>query len=248
MYPRLLLCFFAAELYRHIRDLQLSVSAPFGEGIQCIIAATAAMGVAFYYSWSMTLVIVCTVPVVYLIEAYLSKRLIAGTHDQANQLQVALKYITSAIRSIETVKCYNGQRYELQSFTKATSLAAKLYTRVANLRSMQIGVIHFFTFTVFVQGFAYGSHLVRSGSLDVSSVITTFWSALLAIGGITGFLPQFIVMQKGKVSGARLRTLMDQISKEDESTESQGQFKPSRCSGDIEFRRVSYYALTLASS
>ncbi|OSS46041.1 hypothetical protein B5807_08128 [Epicoccum nigrum] len=224
----------------HIRNLQLSVSAPFGEGIQCIIAATAAMGVAFCYSWSMTLVIICTVPVVYLIEAYLSKRLIAVTHEQASQLQVALKYITSAIRSIETVKCYNGQSYELHSFTKATSLAAKLYTRVANLRSMQIGVIHFFTFTVFVQGFAYGSHLVRSGSLDVSSVITTFWSALLAIGGVTGFLPQFIVMQKGKVSGARLRTLMDQITKENESTESQGQFKPSRCSGDIEFRRVTF--------
>ncbi|KAF3004084.1 hypothetical protein E8E13_003217 [Curvularia kusanoi] len=224
----------------HIRNLQLSVSAPFGEGLQCIIAATAAIGVAFYYSWSLTLVIICTVPLVYLVEAYLSKRLIARTHEQAIQLQVALKYVTSAIRSIETVKCFNGQGYELQSFTRVSSMASKLYKRVANLRSMQIALIQFFTYTVFVQGFAYGSHLVRSGSLDVSSVITTFWAALLAIGGITGFLPQFIVMQKGKVSGAWLRTLMDQMAKEDEPTESQGQFKPSRCLGDIEFRRVTF--------
>lgn len=197
------------------------------------------MGVAFYYSWNLTLVTVCTVPLVYLAEVYLSKRLAARAHDQANQLQLALKYITNTIQSIETVKCFDGESYELQVFTRATSLAANLYKRVANLRSMQIGLIQFFTFTVFVQGFAYGSYLIRTGDLGANSVITTFWAALLAIGGITGFLPQFIVMQKGKVSGARLRVLMEQTSREDGPYELQGKFKPTRCPGDIEFRKVS---------
>lgn len=197
------------------------------------------MGVAFYHSWNLTLVIICTVPVIYLAEAYLSKKLNARTHEQASQLQLALKYITNAIQSIETVKCYNSQSYELQAFTKTTSLAANLYKCVANLRSMQIGLIQFFTFTIFVQGFAYGSHLIRTGKLDTSSVITTFWAALLAIGGITGFLPQFIVMQKGKVSGSKLRVLIEQISKEKTPHEGQGEFMPSRCPGDVEFRRVS---------
>ena len=139
MYPRSLLCFYAAELYRHIRNLQLSVSAPFGEGIQCIIAATAAMGVAFYYSWSMTLVIICTVPVVYLIEAYLSKRLIAGTHDQANQLQVALKYITSAIRSIETVKCYGASNHpDSPHYTDQMELFVNQQTKPMSLDKAEV--------------------------------------------------------------------------------------------------------------
>lgn len=227
------------NMARHIRDLQLSVSAPLGEGLQCVIAAVAALGVAFYYSWNLTLVIICTVPLIYLVEAYLSKRINARTHEQTDQLQMALKYLTNAIQSIETVKCYNGESYELQAFTRTSSLAAQLYKRVASLRGMQLGLVKFFTFTVFVQGFAYGSHLIRSGNLDVESIVTTFWAALLAIGGITGFLPQFIVMQKGKVSGGRLRALIEQMSKDEESQESQGYFKPSKCLGDIEFRRVS---------
>ncbi|KAF2625903.1 multidrug resistance protein-like protein 2 [Macroventuria anomochaeta] len=231
---------FLPTIQMNIRDLQLSVSAPLGEALQCTIAAVAALGVAFYYSWKLTLVINCTVPLVYLAEAFLSKKLSARAHDQADQLQQALKYITNAIQSIETVKCFNGESHELQVFTKATSLAATLYKRVANLRSMQIGLIHFFTFTVFVQGFAYGSHLTRTGALDINSVITTFWAALLAIGAITGFLPQFIVMQKGKVSGARLRALMEQMSKEDGPHESQGEFKPLSCPGDVEFRNVTF--------
>ncbi|KAJ4364338.1 ATP-dependent permease [Ascochyta clinopodiicola] len=233
---------FLPTIQMHIRDLQLSVSAPLGEGLQCAVAAIGALGVAFYYSWNLTLIITCTVPLVYLAEAYLSKNLSARSHDQANQLQRALKHITNAIQSIETVKCFNGERYELQAFSKAVFLAGSLYKRVANMRSLQIGLIQFFTLTVFVQGFAYGSHLVRSGSLDVGSVITTFWAALLAIGGITGFLPQFIVMQKGKISGAKLRVLMEQMSAEGEPHESQGKFEPSRCPGDIEFRRASLYA------
>ncbi|KZM19619.1 ABC-type xenobiotic transporter [Ascochyta rabiei] len=231
---------FLPTIQMQIRDLQLAVSAPLGEGLQCAVAAIGALGVAFYYSWNLTLVIICTVPLIYLAEAYLSKKLSARTHDQANQLQRALRYITNAIQSIETVKCFNGENHELQIFSKAVSLAAILYKRVANMRSIQIGLIQFFTLTVFVQGFAYGSHLIKSGSLDVGSVITTFWAALLAIGGITGFLPQFIVMQKGKISGARLRVLMEQMSAEDEPHESKGKFEPSRCLGDIEFRRITF--------
>ncbi|KAJ4413300.1 ATP-dependent permease [Didymella pomorum] len=231
---------FLPTIQMQIRDLQLSVSAPLGEGLQCGIAAIVAICVAFYSSWSLTLVVICTVPIIYLAEAYLSKRLSARTHEQASQLRTALKYITNAIQSIEAVKCYNGQSYELRAFTKSTSLAATLYKRVANLRSMQIGLIQFFTFTVFVQGFAYGYYLIRTGKLDISSVITTFWAALLAIGGITGFLPQFIVMQKGKVSGSRLRAMMEQMSRDDASHERQGELKPSRCPGDIEFRHVTF--------
>ncbi|KAF3035452.1 hypothetical protein E8E12_005564 [Didymella heteroderae] len=231
---------FLPTIQMHIRDLQLSVSAPLGEGLQCVIAAIIAICVAFYFSWSLTLVVICTVPFIYLAEAYLSKRLNARTHEQAAQLQTALKYITNAIQSVETVKCYNGQTYELQAFTRTTLLAANLYRRVANLRSMQIGLIQFFTFTVFVQGFAYGSYLIRTGRLDISSVITTFWAALLGIGGITGFLPQFIVMQKGKVSGSRLRAMIEQMAREDAPYERQGAFKPSRCLGDIEFRHVTF--------
>ncbi|KAJ4992694.1 ABC a-pheromone efflux pump [Stagonosporopsis vannaccii] len=231
---------FLPTIQLHIRDLQLSVSAPFGEGLQCIIAAIAAMGVAFYYSWDLTLVIICTVPVIYLVEAQLSKKLNERSHEQADQLQTALKHITNAVQSIETVKCFNGESYELKAFTKTASLAAQTYKRVANMRSMQIGLIQFFTFTVFVQGFAYGSHLIRSGDLDVRSVITTFWAALLAIGGITGFLPQFIVLQKGRTSGGRLRSLIEQMSEEEGPWEMQGDFKPLRCPGDIEFRNVTF--------
>lgn len=223
---------------RHIRDLQLSVSAPFGEGVQCLIQSLAALCVSFYYSWNLTLVIMCTIPVIYLVQAFIGQRLSTRVHGQAETLQRALKYMTNAIQSIEAVKCFNGEAYELLVFTRISSLAAGFYYRVANYRSIQIGVMQFFTLSVFVQGFWYGSRLVDSGKMTAAQVLTTFWAALMAIEGITGFLPQFIVLQKGKIAGARLRLLMKQISASDQSHERKGQLKPVKCVGDIEFRQV----------
>jgi ATP-binding cassette subfamily B (MDR/TAP) protein 1 len=215
------------------------VSAPFGEGVQSFVQGIAALGVSLYYSWNLTLVIMCTIPLLYLAEAFISKRLSLRSHEQAEKLQSALKYITIAIQSIETVKCFNGERYELQTFTKIVNVAAGLYTRVANLRSIQIGLMQFFTLSVFVQGFWYGSHLIDTGKADAGKVLTTFWAALMAMSGITMVLPQFIVLQKGKMAGAKLSVVMKQISTSDQQLELQGHRKPTQCPGDIEFRQVS---------
>lgn len=228
-----------ADILRHIRELQLAVSEPFGEAVQSLVQGLAAMGVAFYYSWNLTLVVMCTIPLLYLLQAYLARRLSVHVQEQADKLQLALKYITNAIQSIEMVKSFNGEEHELRIITRITSIAGKLYSRVANLRSLQLGVMQFFTLSVFVQGFWYGSRLVEQGDSNAGDVLTTFWAALMAIEGITGFLPQFIVLQKGKIAGARLQLLMRQISTNDQQYELQGQLKPGHCPGDIEFRQVS---------
>jgi ATP-binding cassette subfamily B (MDR/TAP) protein 1 len=159
-------------------------------------------------------------------------------NEQAEQLQLALKYIANTIQSIETVKCFNGEHYELQIFAKVTAIAASIYKHVANLRSLQIGTMQFFSLSVFMQGFWYGTHLVKSGDRNVAQVTTTFWATLLIIQGITGFLPQFIVLQKGKIAGAHLQLLVNQRSSSDQGHGIEGHLRPVRCSGDIDFRQV----------
>ncbi|KAF2795693.1 P-loop containing nucleoside triphosphate hydrolase protein [Melanomma pulvis-pyrius CBS 109.77] len=231
---------FLPAIQSQIRDLQLSTSQPFGEAVQCFVQSIGAIIVAFYFSWNLTLVIICSVPLVYLAMAFLSQRLSKRSQEQAEKLQQALKYLTSAIQSIETVKCFNGQQFELQRYSSAIARAAGLYTRQANYRSIQIGFMQFFTLSVFVQGFWYGSHLVVTGQKTPGQVVTTFWGALMAVQGVTGFLPQFIILQKGKVAGATLRAMITRISKHDEGTETQGEEKPVRCVGDVEFKQVTF--------
>jgi ATP-binding cassette subfamily B (MDR/TAP) protein 1 len=223
---------------RQIRDLQLSTSQPFGEAAQCFVQSIGAIIVALYFSWNLTLVIICAVPLVYLAMAVLSRRLAKRSQEQAEELQQALKYVGGAINSIETVKCFNGQRFELQRYTGAIARAAGRYIRQANYRSIQIGFMQFFTLSIFAQGFGYGSHLVDTGQRNAAEVVTTFWAALMAVQGVTGFLPQFITLQKGKIAGDTLRAMTAPDSNPEEGAETQGMLRPGRCIGDVEFKHV----------
>ncbi len=225
---------------RHIRDVQLSLSVPFAEAVQSIVQSLGALGVAFYYSWSLTLVIVSTVPLIAITQSFLDTRLSNRVRKHADKLQSVLKYFTSAIQNIETVKCFNGEKQELRSFTRLVTGAENLYRRVANYRSMQIGVMQFSTLSVFFSAFWYGSHLVRAGKADIGQVITAFWAALMAIQGITGFIPQLIILQKGKMAAARLRQLMKPGLANDQRQESRPQPKSTHILGDIEFRQVRF--------
>jgi ATP-binding cassette, subfamily B (MDR/TAP), member 1 len=227
--------------FRHIRDLQLSLSAPFGEGVQNFIIAIGSLVVAFYFAWNLTLVIICTLPVIYIIQALVSKRLSARSHEQSEMLQEVLKYVANAIENIDTVKYFTGEEHELRLFTKAATAAANMYNRVANFRSIQIGIMQFFTISIFFQAFWYGSHLVHSKNKDVGDVMTTFWGAIMAIQGVTGFLPQFIVMQRGRIAGAQLQNMLTEGASIDEPEKADGKLASMRCKGDVSFREVGLF-------
>jgi ATP-binding cassette subfamily B (MDR/TAP) protein 1 len=233
----------SADRSRQIRDLQLSVSQPFAEVVQCVVQTFGALGIALYHSWNLTLVVICSVPIVYLVMAYLSKLLSKRAHEQSDKLRQSLKYITNAIHSIETVKCFGGERFEVDRYKSAIGLTGSLYKRLANIRSLQLGIMQFFALSIFVQGFWYGSNLVISGQRNAGQVLTTFWATLLAVTAITDFLPQFIILQKGQVAGARLRALMDQISRSESMVETGGDLRPVHCAGKITFENVSPVSL-----
>ena len=221
-----------------IRDLQLSTSSPFGQGVQEAATFLGAFGVAMYFAWDLTLVTISTMPLIYLLTAFSSNRLSKHESAQSAALQNALKYLTSALSSIETVKCFNGERSELSRYTSAISRAGILYNRVANVRSAQIGILQFFGASIFVQGFWYGSYLVSSGRRNPGQIVTAFYAASMAVTSLTSFMPQFIIIQKGRIAGARLRSIMDHISGDGFLEEAVGHERPGRCAGDIEFRKV----------
>lgn len=233
---------------RQVRDLQLSVSQPFGEAVQCFFQTLGALAVAFYSSSNLTLIVICSVPVLYIVMAFLSKMLSKRAHEQSDKLEQALNYVTNALRNIDTVKFFNGEHFELQRYRNIIAQAGDLYNRQANLRSLQLGVMQFFTLSIFVQGFWYGNNLVINGERNAGQVLTTFWAALMAVSGVTGFLPQFVVLQKGQVAGERLIALISHISEADPMTETGGHQKPETCVGAIEFRNVSYQELLVVVS
>jgi ATP-binding cassette subfamily B (MDR/TAP) protein 1 len=159
--------------------------------------------------------------------------------NQQDKLAEALKYVGNAINSIETVKCFNGQKHELDQYSSRLREVASWYYRVININAQLFGFMGFMTLAMFVQGFYYGGVQVDSGEKNTGDVVTTFYSAISAFQAITSILPQVIVLEKGRTAGSTLRAVMAQIVEKSDAPSPNELVTPDRCQGSVEFRNVS---------
>jgi ATP-binding cassette subfamily B (MDR/TAP) protein 1 len=225
--------------HRQIRELQIATSQPLGFVVQYVVTALAALGLAFYTSWNLTLVTLATVPVTAVVLAYISAKMQPSIEAQQEQLTQASKLANNAITSIDTVKCFNGQDWEVWQYAKSVRKAARCYLKQAQANALQIGFVRVATLGMFVQGFWYGSTLVRSGQRSAGQILTAFWACLLATQAIEQILPQMIVLEKGRAAGATLKATLVQIERGRRVVKMIGRKTPRYCDGDIEVRNVS---------
>ncbi|KAJ5659416.1 hypothetical protein N7507_005867 [Penicillium longicatenatum] len=232
---------FLSGVQANIHDLQMATSQPLGLLLQYACRSLASLTLALVISWRLSLVTLAGIPIFSALIAYLSTRMNRSISAQQTELTYASKIANNAISSIDTVKFLNSQAFEWQSFVSRIEQSAIHYLRQARLNSFQIALIRWMMFGMFVQGFWYGSSLARAGLLSSGDVITTFWACTTAAQSIEQVLPQMIVMEKGKVASAILRSLMRKSVKDDFHSEIKGTVYPRCCDGDVEVNDVSFY-------
>jgi ATP-binding cassette, subfamily B (MDR/TAP), member 1 len=117
--------------------------------------------------------------------------------SQEISLSLASKIANSALSAIETVKCFNGQAFELKQYKPVIVEAAKHYMKQALSNSLQIGFVRFVTTAMFVQGFWCGGHFVTTGKTSAGDMLIAFWACIMATKPIEDILPHMIVLDKG---------------------------------------------------
>ncbi|RHZ60109.1 ABC transporter ATP-binding protein [Aspergillus thermomutatus] len=231
---------FFSYLQAQISELQIATSQPLGLVMQYAFRTIIALGLAFYTSWSLAFITLAGIPVFSGVVAFLSSRIKPRIEAQQVELTHASKVANNAASLIDTVKCLNGQAFELRNFTLKINSAAAHYLKQAHLNSLQIAVIRFMTFGMFIQGFWYGTALTTSGKLTAGEVLRTFWACLTAAQSIELVLPQVIVMEKGKVAAAMLKDLLNGRRVERHPEGLKGASYPRYCDGDIEVCNLSF--------
>ena len=224
--------------YRQARELQLAASQPLGFAVQDAVTTFAALGIAFYYSWSLTFITLSTVPILAIALAWNSARVQRIIEAQTEELSQASKIVNNAVSAIDTVKCLNGQDFERWQYRRAVKRAARYYLRQAQASALQIGGLRLFTLSMFVQGFWFGSHLVNTGQKNPGDVLTAFWACLMATQAFEQIQPGIVVLEKGRAAGAALKSVLDHLEIGFELPRLNGKTVPLFCAGDIEVRNV----------
>lgn len=230
----------------------MALSQPLAYTVQALVTILASLTIAFYNSWRLTLVILATLPVILPLVAWLSRKTQPHLERQKTYLGSASKTASCAIVSIDTVKTFNGQDQEHSAFVKDVVQSGEAYRGFARIFAMRNGFVRFMSFVMFVQGFWYGSQLVRKSEGDgATEVMTTFWCCLMATQSLELIMPQMGFLEKGRAAGAALNSLLGNSKTKHNGNgveRYEGQMPgqhPEFCSGHIRIEDVSYTLLDL---
>ncbi|KAK7206744.1 P-loop containing nucleoside triphosphate hydrolase protein [Myxozyma melibiosi] len=196
-----------------------------------------AMGVAMYFSWRLTLIIIACLPVVALIHMAADTSLTRLSLLKKSSLAHVASIIDRSISAIQTVKLFNGQSLESSRFTKEATQSKKLSERSSLSYAVQQALSKLFVYVLFVASFWYGSHLSHIGQIQSGSVFTVFWCCNILAHSISALGLKAILL-KGAEQAAQ--SIWDICA--DNGTTSkllQGIVAPE-CLGRIDFKMVSF--------
>jgi ATP-binding cassette, subfamily B (MDR/TAP), member 1 len=199
---------------------------------QFVITFVVSLIIALKASWSLTLIVLASLPVIIIVVALVAPRMQRNINLEKTHLSHAASHLIRAVTAIATVKAFNAQAHEIARFDRILNLASTAYLRLAQINGLQQGIVRFVVLAMFVQGFWYGGSLVSSGALEPGAVIMVFWSSLMAVSALQNISPQIIVLEKGKVASSELALLCPS---------SQDRREPevkAKKVGDIEFKNV----------
>jgi len=228
------------RIQAQIRELQLATSQPLGGTFSLLSTSILSLIQALYISWNLTLVSLASTPIIMIAVLWAGRNMQRNYDLQQKKLTEAQKYTSSAFTAIETVKCFNGQEIEHDKYITKVAEAARFYYRVASANALQLSMFVLLSISMFVQAFYYGGVLIRDHKLSVADVLTAFLSAIGAFQALNGMIPTLLFLEKGKIAGSTLRTIMAGMRRGSDVQGGQRLLAPASCFGNIDVKNVSF--------
>ncbi|KAK7020522.1 P-loop containing nucleoside triphosphate hydrolase protein [Favolaschia claudopus] len=198
-----------AKFARETDEVREASSLAAGRLVQYMTTCLTCLALGFMRSWALTLVILSAVPILIVIQTL--SQIFAGPllNVERATTATAATHVDRAVTSISTVKAFNAEAYEQTNLGVALDRMSSATKRLNAVWGLTSGLAQFVMMGMFVQGFWFGSKLVRDGTINPGDVMAVFWACLIATSNLQMCIPQFIVLAKGKFSMVSLLTLID---------------------------------------
>ncbi|VDM66018.1 unnamed protein product [Strongylus vulgaris] len=202
------------------------------------------IGLGFYLSWKMTLVMMFTVPVL-LGAMFVS----AKPHNKLEYFQMISRasksetyaYSTAGglanevIAGIRTVMAFNAQPAEIHRYEKELNTARKLGIHKGVVLGVFAGLNVFLMFAAMA---VYGTTLVVKGEITPGTVFAVFWSVLVGTRRLGDAIPQMGAILGARLAAADIFAVIDRVPDID-SSRMEG-FTPEEITGRLSFTNVHF--------
>ncbi|KIO30112.1 hypothetical protein M407DRAFT_225395 [Tulasnella calospora MUT 4182] len=189
-------------------DVRMASSLNTGMLVQYVTTFITCLVLALIVSWALTLVILSSIPLLVFVQGLSQSFTIPLYNAERSQSAAAGTHIERTVRNIPTVKAFNAQQKEQNKVNHLLEVARQAYRRCCVAWGLTSGMMQFILWAMFVQGFWFGSKLVREGKLTPGQVMAVFWACLVASSNLQLCVPLLVVLTKGKAAMSNLDTLI----------------------------------------
>lgn len=192
------------QINRCVEEVRSSSAEASAIILQNIVTILVLIGISMYFSWSLTLIILCTTPLLALLAVIFSKMVEKYSMMENVASSRASEVLSWFLEAFQMIRLLNTKNVELSKFRRYSGTCMNLFVKSCFYSSLNISMLRFLSLTMFAQGFWYGNTQIKKGNLKADDVITCFSSCLLLGSSLSNTLQQLVTIQKGKVAMERI--------------------------------------------
>lgn len=199
------------------------------------VQSGASLGVALYYNWKLTLVVLGSLPLIAGGLSQLSKGYREALERQQAELTRATKQLLHSIQNLVLLKCYNTQSREVARYMRIIESSDRCFCQQIRISASQATFMRVAADSMLVITLGFGTYLVHEASANSGSIMTAFWSATTCARGFTDILTQLLMLEKGRIAARALHLLFLEVEQGTLLLEDRRGKAPMKLEGDIEF-------------
>ncbi|XP_063789643.1 bile salt export pump-like [Pseudophryne corroboree] len=214
-------------------QVQGATGAQIGMIVNSLTNIGASLIISFYFSWKLSLVVLCFLPLIGLSGLFQAKMLTGFANQDKQALEEAGKVSSEAIGNIRTVAGLGKENMFVELYEKQLVLPRTAAEKKAHVYGACFGFAQCVIFMAYAASFRFGGFLVNTDGINylvVFRVISAIVTSGTALGRASSFTPDYA---KAKIAAAQFFKLLDRIPKS--SVYSTNGDKWDNFKGDIQF-------------
>lgn len=226
-----------SQINRCIEEFRDGTAGAVGSLISTVASIIAMLVTAFIQSWSLTLVILSSTPLMVLFAWYFGIKTFNAAELENDFSAKSSKIVDWNLVSGTTVRQFNGKYIEIVKFNRFADLTRKAHNILINAVAINTSMLKFLAMMTFVQAFWFGNHMISINKLKINQVFTCF-SACMMLGSEVALVTDILAfMNKSYAAISKICNLIDETRL---SEDSNNKYCPSTATGLIEFRNVCF--------
>jgi ATP-binding cassette subfamily B (MDR/TAP) protein 1 len=228
-----------ARLATDAHKIKAATSEQLNVIVMNITTVALSLGLAFQYSWRMTLLMIAAFPLMALGSA--SQILLFKDQSDQEGIAKAGKTVTEAVGGIRTVASFTMESRLVELYVGLMKVPTKKKLKVAHAAGVGQAFGQASMFFVYAGVFYFGALLVIAGDLTFDDMFRSMMLVLFAAFAMGQASTMAGDQGEARIAAKRLFRLIDQKSKIDSLSSAGGQLEAGKITGKIELVDVDFH-------